>query len=540
MRRPVWSRVAVVAALVLALFVAGAPAAVAQVHRPHLTLSGFAGGALWHDKVNVENSPIYGGRVGVHVGDRVLVGIEGTYGFSPGETSAGPWPFEPTVLPTQRPADPTASVDEDITHVGLDLVISAPWKVAPYVFGGWQHVNLENNDPNWGNTTFHGWEVGGGVKFFVAPRISIRVEARDVAFEFDNPPGEAPDDQTQSLFLTAGIEVAIDGATADADKDVDGVPDSRDACPGTAFGAVVDEQGCATDEDGDGVPDGLDVCVNTPRGAIIDEHGCPRDADRDGVPDGVDECADTPAGYPVDARGCPRDSDGDGVLDGADKCPGTPAGATIDEHGCPQDSDWDGVPDGLDRCADTPLGVRVDAEGCPTDEDGDGVPDGADKCPGTASNVRVDKDGCPIEISEKEIELLDTGKITVHNIQFETNKADLKPESHAILDEIGGILVQWPDLRIEIGGHADARGTDEYNRALSQRRAQAVLDYMLAKFPQIRAGQYVAKGYGESQPVATNATDEGMALNRRVEFKVLNPEVMRKDIERRRLLEKNE
>ncbi len=543
MRRPARPRVAAAAApaaaLAAALFLSAAPPAGAQVHRPHLTVSGFAGGALWHDKTNFEDAPIYGVRVGLHAGNRVLFGIEGAYGLAPTlETKQGPWPFEPTVPPTTSPPDPTAPVEEDFSHLGLDVMLSIPWKFSPYVFGGWQHVEIENDDPDWGHITFHGWEAGGGVKIFIAPRIAVRLEARDVSFKFDNPPGEAPPDRTHNVFLTAGLEFAVSGANEEADADEDGVPDRKDSCPGTPFGAIVDENGCHTDQDGDGVPDGLDVCVNTPKGAIIDGHGCPRDSDRDGVPDGVDECAETPSRYPVDARGCPRDSDGDGVLDGADKCPGTPAGATIDEEGCPQDSDWDGVPDGLDLCADTPLGVRVGKDGCPTDEDGDGVPDGADRCPGTPARARVDKDGCPIEVSEREIELLDTGKITVRNIQFETNKADLKPESHAILDEIGAILVQWPDLRIEIGGHADARGTDEYNRALSQRRAQSVLDYMLSKFPQIAAGQYAAKGYGESQPVATNSTDEGMALNRRVEFKVLNPEVLRKDIERRRLLEK--
>jgi outer membrane protein OmpA-like peptidoglycan-associated protein len=431
-------------------------------------------------------------------------------------------------------------VENDVTHLGLDLVVSVPWKFAPYLLGGWHYVKFDNNDPNWGNNTFHGWEFGGGLKWFVAPRIALRFEARDVMFDFENPPGEAPDGQTHNWFISAGIEVAIDGATAVADEDLDGVADPEDSCPGTLFGAVVDAKGCALDEDSDGVPDGLDVCPGTQARAVVDQHGCPRDADRDGVPDGADECPDTPAGYPVDAKGCPRDSDGDGVLDGADKCPGTPTGATIDVNGCPRDTDRDGVPDGIDMCADTPLGARVGPTGCPSDADGDGVPDGADKCPGTPVNVRVDKDGCPIEVSEKEVELLDTGKITVRNIRFETNKANLMLGSHAVLDEIGAILVQWPDLRIEIGGHADARGTDEYNRTLSQKRAQSVLDYLVAKFPQVPAGQYVAKGYGESQPVATNETAEGMALNRRVEFKVLNPEVMRKEIERRRTLEKQD
>jgi len=180
----------------------------------------------------------------------------------------------------------------------------------------------------------------------------------------------------------------------------------------------------------------------------------------------------------------------------------------------------------------------VDAAGCPTDSDKDGVFDGIDQCPNTPESARVDKDGCPIEISEKEVELLDTGKITVRNIHFETAKWDVLPDSYSVLDEIGKILIQWPDLRVEVGGHADARGSDAYNLTLSEKRANAVLQYLLGKFPQINASQYTAKGYGESMPVATNKTAEGMALNRRVEFKVLNTEVLKKEYERRKTLQK--
>jgi outer membrane protein OmpA-like peptidoglycan-associated protein len=151
----------------------------------------------------------------------------------------------------------------------------------------------------------------------------------------------------------------------------------------------------------------------------------------------------------------------------------------------------------------------------------------------------VDKDGCPIEISEKEIELLDTGKITVRNIHFETAKWNILPQSHAVLDEIGRILIQWPELRVEVGGHADSRGSEQYNLDLSEKRASAVLQYLVEKFPEIKREQYTAVGYGESQPVAPNTTVEGMAQNRRVEFKVLNTEVLKREVERRKQLERN-
>ena len=175
-----------------------------------------------------------------------------------------------------------------------------------------------------------------------------------------------------------------------------------------------------------------------------------------------------------------------------------------------------------------------------TDADNDGVPDDKDLCPFTPANAKVDKDGCPITLSDREVELLDKGRITERNIHFETAKWDILPESNAVLDEIGSILIQWPRLRIEIGGHADARGSDAYNLDLSDKRANAVLEYLVAKFPQITRDQYSAKGYGERVPVASNKTVEGMAKNRRVEFKVLNTEELKKERERRRTLQKGE
>ena len=236
------------------------------------------------------------------------------------------------------------------------------------------------------------------------------------------------------------------------------------------------------------------------------------------------------------------DTDNDKVWNGIDQCADTPAGAIVDERGCPRDSDGDGVPDGIDQCADTPRGVAVDARGCTvvTDSDGYGVPDDRDRCPNTPSNVKVDSDGCPIELTERETELLDKGRITEREIHFETAKWDILPESYPILDAIGAILIQWPRLEIEIGGHADHRGSDAYNLDLSEKRSNSVLAYLTEKFPPLDRSKYTAKGYGERVPVASNKTVEGMAKNRRVEFKVMNPEELTRERERRRTLQKGE
>ena len=160
------------------------------------------------------------------------------------------------------------------------------------------------------------------------------------------------------------------------------------------------------------------------------------------------------------------------------------------------------------------------------DLDGDGVADNKDKCPGTPAGVAVDAYGCPL--TDKRSELLNTGMIRTSQILFEKDKADIKPESYPVLADIGEILVEWPHLKVEVGGHSDAAGDADYNEELSEERAKTVLIYLTQKFPAIEWEQFTAKGYGESMPIASNDTDEGRAKNRRVEFKVLNAEDLKK------------
>jgi len=288
------------------------------------------------------------------------------------------------------------------------------------------------------------------------------------------------------------------------------------------------------------VPDKKDKCPNTPHGARVDANGCPLDTDGDGVYDGLDQCPDTPKGATVDAKGCPNDSDGDGVLDGLDQCPDTPKGATVDVKGCPMDSDGDGVLDGIDQCPNTPKGAKVDAKGCPMDSDGDGVPDGIDQCPDTPKGLKVDATGCPIEVTERETELLDTGMIRLQNVNFETNKADILPDSYPTLDAVGLLLTKWPQLKVEIGGHTDSRGSAVKNQKLSEARATSVRSYILSKYPTLDPKQFTVKGYGKSKPIAPNTNDLNMAKNRRVEFVVQNKDVLKKEVEKRRLLKEHE
>ncbi|MDH4036630.1 MAG: OmpA family protein [Candidatus Krumholzibacteria bacterium] len=263
------------------------------------------------------------------------------------------------------------------------------------------------------------------------------------------------------------------------------------------------------------------------------------DSDGDRVLDRNDACPGTPRGAIVDANGCPLDTDGDGVPDGIDRCAETPRGAMVDRHGCPQDSDGDGIADGLDRCARTPRGAIVDAHGCPQDSDGDGVADGIDECPGTSTELAVNKKGCPVLIGEVGQQFLD-GDAVAFNIAFSSGKAEIQPSSYAFLDSVGVVLNDWPEAKVEIGGHTDSQGAATFNQQLSEKRAQAVKDYLTSKYKRIRPRNLTPVGYGESQPVATNDTPEGRARNRRVEFRLTNASELGKDVETKRYKKRNE
>lgn len=203
------------------------------------------------------------------------------------------------------------------------------------------------------------------------------------------------------------------------------------------------------------------------------------------------------------------DSDGDGVPDCEDKCPDTPAGLEVDANGCPIDSDGDGVPDYLDKCPGTPAGVEVDADGCPLDSDGDGVPDYLDKCPGTPPGAPVDEHGCQVD---------ETIIISSDAVLFAFDSDAISDSFKARLDEEIPHLLSPKVVSIVIEGHTDSTGPAAYNQGLSERRANAVRNYLVEQG--VDADKITAVGKGEEEPVADNSTKEGRALNRRVEAEV--------------------
>ncbi|MFZ5474159.1 MAG: OmpA family protein, partial [Pseudomonadota bacterium] len=142
------------------------------------------------------------------------------------------------------------------------------------------------------------------------------------------------------------------------------------------------------------------------------------------------------------------------------------------------------------------------------DSDGDGVPDSKDKCPGTPKGVKVDHEGCPL-----------VEKITLKGVWFAFDSARITEESAKVLDEVAKVFKRYPNLVAEMAGHTCNIGTEKYNQGLSERRANAVRDYLIKQG--VDPKQLTAKGYGELQPVTSNATREGRAQNRRTEMRIL-------------------
>ena len=122
-----------------------------------------------------------------------------------------------------------------------------------------------------------------------------------------------------------------------------------------------------------------------------------------------------------------------------------------------------------------------------------------------------------------EREMLETGLFRAVDVNFEFNESTLLPESETALAAVGEVLVKYPTLQIEIGGHTDAIGPDGYNLVLSQARAETVRDFLSAQFG-IDSSRMTATGYGEARPVASNANPTGRTLNRRVEFSAIGVE----------------
>jgi OmpA-OmpF porin, OOP family len=351
-----------------------------------------------------------------------------------------------------------------------DLDYKTKPRLQPYLYAG--PGFFRDNKGDYNGTTYSGglnFNGGIGTKLRVAPAVALYLEAGYIygvkgVRSIDNVRTEVHD----NFFKLSSI---VEFDLTDNDKDNDGVKNKNDKCPSNTREEISKGVG----------PD-----------------GCPLDTDYDGVPDYRDDCANTPKDCKVDAKGCPIDSDGDGIIDCMDDCPN--AKGPKEFKGCP-DTDGDGVIDKNDECPNTPKGCKVDAKGCPLDRDKDGIIDCQDKCPDVPGVKELE--GCPIVCNDFQID----------NIQFDFDKATLKPEGMATLDAFVAKLGDCKSFDVLVNGFTCSIGGKNYNLTLSDKRAQTVVKYLIEKG--LNMAFVTGKGYGEADPAAPNTNKANREKNRR-------------------------
>ncbi len=384
-------------------------------------------------------------------------------------------------------------------------------------------------------------EVGASLPFGAAIAYALVPQKFDLVAELI---GEAPlsGENYLPLEALAGIKVYLArnsflmiGAGAGLLPSRGGNPDAR------AFLGIVFEPNLG-DRDGDGLKDDVDQCPSDPEDFddFEDEDGCPElDNDQDRILDVDDRCPNEPEDRDgvEDEDGCPEDDrfdrDGDGILDEDDECPDDPEDRDQfeDEDGCPDfDNDQDRILDVDDLCENDAEDYDrfEDGDGCPEpDNDRDRILDGDDECPrvdgesaeDTAEvwNTVDDDDGCP---DRGPVDFDGGVMVVLDKIYFEYNSAVIKEVSFDILDVIAKTINLNPDLElIEVQGHTDERGSDDYNLALSQARSESVVTYLIEH--DVAAARLRAQGYGERVPKDRRSNQEAWAANRRVEFLIV-------------------
>ena len=356
------------------------------------------------------------------------------------------------------------------TMITTDLFVSKAFpkltffKFAPFLEGGVGQANVDD-------TNAYTLNAGMGVDFPIGNKAFIKLNTvYRKAFENDGGPKTVYYAPGVNTHWQHNVSLAIN--FGGKDSDADGIYDQHDDCP---FEPGLEEFNGCPDTDGDGIPDKDDSCPTT--AGMAEFNGC-------------------------------ADTDGDGIADPNDKCPDVAGLAKF--GGCP-DTDGDGIEDAKDACPEV-AGLRR-FRGC-ADTDGDGIADPKDKCPNEAGPA--DNDGCP-NPTEEAIEALNELGATV---QFELNKADLKPEAIELLISVYDIMTKFGNTSFSIEGHTDTTGPKAFNQKLSEDRAEKVKSHLVEKG--VDGTRLSTKGFGEDSPKVSNNTRDGRITNRRVEFKVVD------------------
>ncbi len=247
------------------------------------------------------------------------------------------------------------------------------------------------------------------------------------------------------------------------------------------------------------------------------------DSDKDGVADIIDKEPNTFLGAPVDVNGVTLDSDADGVPDIDDMDPYTERGVKVDARGIAIDGDGDGVPDTKDKEPETPKGALVNFQGISIssfastigqDDDNDGVPNTKDKEPETPKGALVNFQGVSIAMSMFIDSLFSA---SLPSIYFKINSAKVDIESYERIAPVAKMLLINPLLKVEVIGYADKTGSSAYNRELSKRRAEAVLD-VLCNIYGISKDRLFINYFGDTKPLTEKVA---MLINRRVDFMLM-------------------
>ena len=355
------------------------------------------------------------------------------------------------------------------TMITTDLFVSKAFpkltffKFAPFLEGGVGQANVDD-------TNAYTLNAGFGVDFPIGNKAFIKLNTvYRKAFENDGGPKGVYYSPGVNTHFQHNVSLAIN--FGGKDSDADGIYDQHDDCP---FEPGLEEFNGCPDTDGDGIPDKDDSCPTT--AGLAEFNGC-------------------------------ADTDGDGIADPEDKCPDVAGMAKF--GGCP-DTDGDGIEDAKDACPEV-AGLRK-FRGCP-DTDGDGLADPKDKCPTVAGPA--DNEGCP-NPTQDAIDALNQLGATV---QFELNKADLKPEAIELLISVYEIMSKFGNTNFSIEGHTDTSGPKAFNQKLSEDRADKVKSHLVEKG--VEGSRLSTKGFGEDNPKSSNDTRKGRMENRRVEFKVV-------------------